>query len=189
MAAEPSPAESSLQLQLGGIAERLVDIAGHVASEAETATAVVRGLSDQIGRMAALVSGLEAAANLMETGVRQQADALAQARLSLTKNGPVIAALEQSAASVASISTVISLIAQESRTLSLNARIEAARSGSGGSAFAVVATEMATLTARTKQATDDIKDRSSAIAREVGSANDIVDAHAKLVVEQDDLLT
>lgn len=188
MTAEGALAEPDLTAQLGGIAMRLIDIASCVASEAEMATAVVRGLSGQAGRVASLAAGLEAAAGVMEAAVRQQAEALALARAALTTNKPIIDALEQSVAGVASISIAIATIAQESRMLSLNARIEAARAGTGGSAFAVVATEMSTLATRTRDATEDIGTRASMIAHDVGAANEVAVAYETLVMEQDDLL-
>lgn len=177
-----------LDAQLASIASRLIDIAGCVAEESEIATAVVRGMTDQSARVAALAAGLEAAAAAMEAGVRQQADALAVARSALLANKPVIAALEQSVEGVAAISAAIATIAQESRILSLNARIEAARAGAEGRAFAVVATEMSMLTNRTKHATDEIAERASIIAQDVGAVNAVAAAYEALVVEQDDLL-
>lgn len=181
-------AEHDPNAPLPGIVARLIDIAGCVASETEAATSIVRGLSEHAGRMASLAAGLQAAAGEMESSVRQQADALALARAALTENRPVIDALEQSVAHVASISAAIAAIAQESRVLSLNARIEAARADTGGSAFAVVAAGMSTLANRTKSATDQIRERASSISHDVGSANHVAAAHAMLVAEQDVLL-
>ena len=182
--ADPDPS-----VPLASIVARLVDIAGCVASETEAATSAVRGLSDHAGCMAALAAGLQGAAEEMEASVRQQADALALARAALSENRPVIDALEQSVAGVASISAAIAAIAQESRVLSLNARIEAARADTGGSAFAVVAAGMSTLATRTKSATDQIRDRAASISHDVGSANQVAAAHALLVAEQAALLS
>jgi methyl-accepting chemotaxis protein len=185
----PAAAEApGLHDQLSGIAGRLIDIAGCVATEAETATAVMRGMTDQATRMAQLAVGLEAAAGVIEESVRQQADALALARSALATNKPVIDALEQSAANVASISAVIAAIAQQSGILSLNARIEAARAGQGGAAFAVVATEMSRLATQTKDATDQIGTSARVIAKDVGAAHQLVDAYDGFLSERDDLL-
>lgn len=182
-------AEPDQAAQLGGIAARLIDIAGCVASEAETATMIVRGMTEHADRVASLAAGLERAAAMMEAAVRQQADALALARTALATNKPVIDALEQSITGVASINAAIGGIARESRVLSLNARIEAARAGPESSAFAVVATEMSTLATRTKAATDEIAARSSGIVHDVSAASEMVTSHGALVLEQDDLLT
>jgi methyl-accepting chemotaxis protein len=185
---ECARAQPDLHDQLGGIATRLIDIAGNVATEAEMATAVMRGMTDQAARMAQLAVGLEAAAAVMEDGVRQQAQALTLARQALATNKPVIDALEQSVASVAAISGSIASIAQASRILSLNARIEAARAGVDGAAFAVVATEMSILATQTKDATDQIGTRARVIAEDVGAAHELVDAYGVFLAERDDLL-
>lgn len=182
-------AEPDLAGQLGGIASRLIDIAGCVASEAEAATMIVRGMTDHANRVASLAAGLETAAALIEEAVRQQANALMLARAALTTNKPVIDALEQSISGVASINATIAGIARESRVLSLNARIEAARAGPESGAFGVVAAEMSTLAMRTKDATDEIANRSSAIVHDVSAASEMVTSHGVLVLEQDELLT
>lgn len=188
MARQASPVAPSLDAHLGNIADRLIDIAGCVASEAEAATASVRGMSDQAERVASLAACLEGAAGVMAGAVKQQAEALAMARELLTANKPVVDTLDQSIGRVASISAAIATIAQESRILSLNARIEAARAESGSSAFTVVATEMSVLATRTKAATDDIEASALAIAHDIGAAGDMVAAYEMLVSEQDELL-
>lgn len=121
-------------------------------------------------------------------GGASQTETLAHARATLAINKPVIDALTRSADGVASISVTVSDIARESQMLSLNARIEAARSGATGEAFAVVAAEMSGLSGRTKLATDEIGERAAGIARDVGAAEDVVAAHEALAAEQDELL-
>lgn len=181
-------ADDRLGGQLGAIAARLTDIAGCVASEAEAATAVMRGTTGQAHRIAQLAAALAEAAAAIEEGARRQTETLAHARATLAINKPVIDALTRSAEGVASISVTVSDIARESQMLSLNARIEAARSGDAGGAFAVVAAEMSALSGRTKLATDDIRDRAAGIARDVGAAEDVAAAHEALAAEQDELL-
>lgn len=180
--------DDGMREQLGAIAARLTDIAGCIASEAEAATAVVRGTTEQARRIAELAAMLAETASAIEEGARRQFEALAHARATLAINKPVIDALTRSAEGVALISANVSVIAHESRLLSLNARIEAARAGDAGRAFAVVAAEMSALTGRTKDATDDIGARAAAISRDVGAADKVVTAHEALAAEQDELL-
>jgi len=180
--------DDGLRAQLRAMATRLTDIAGCVASEAEAATAAVRGTVEQAHRIADLAAMLAEAAGAIEESARRQADTLAHIRAGLAINKPVIDALTSSAQGVALISADVSVIARESQMLSFNARIEAARAGDAGRTFAVVAAEMSALTGRTKRATDDIGARASAIARDVGAADKVVAAHETLTVEQDKLL-
>ena len=179
---------ASLEAQLGGIAGRLTDIAGCVAAEAETATVTIRGMTDHAHRIASLAAALEAASSAMAASVHEQVETLARARTALDTNKPTIDALARSANGVAAVSAAVAQIARESRILSLNARVEAARAGDPGRAFAVVAAEMSTLTNRTKLATDEIGERATAIAHDVEAANLVVASHASLVVGQDELL-
>ncbi|GAA3260016.1 hypothetical protein GCM10020258_22220 [Sphingomonas yabuuchiae] len=188
MAQQASPVAPSLDAHLSDIADRLIDIAGCVASEAEAATASVRGMGDQAERVASLAASLEAAAGVMAGAVKQQAEALALARESLSANKPIVDTLDQSIGRVASISAAIATIAQESQILSLNARSKPL-GPIGASAFTVVATEMSVLATRTKTATDDIGASALAIAHDIGAAGDMVAAYEMLVSEQDELLT
>lgn len=174
--------------QLSNIATRLLDIAGCVASEAENATAMIRGMADHATRIASLAAALETAANEAETEVRRQVDTLAEARVRLAAKKPIIDHLSQSVEGVAAISASIAQIAKESRMLSLNAQIEAARSDRQDGAFATISAEMAMLTSRTAVANATIGEHSLLIAEDVRAADDIVTAHAALVKEQDDML-
>lgn len=174
--------------QLRAIADRLTDIAGQVAAEAEAATATVRDLVQQADRVAMLAKALETAATTTEAGVLQQAGTLATARIRFDRNASVVEGLAQSIDSVATISATIGGIAQESRILSLNARIEAARTEGQSGAFAAVAAEMSVLAARVLSANEQIGDRTGKIAYDVGVASDVVVSHAALLHEQDDLI-
>lgn len=174
--------------QLCSIATRLLDIAGCVASEAENATAMIRGVTEHATRIASLASALQTAANEAEASVRRQVAALVEARTHLAAKKPIIEHLAQPVEGVAAISASIAQIAAESRMLSLNARIEAARSGSEGGAFAAISAEMSTLTTRTALANASIGERSSLIAENVSAAEDVAAAHGALVQEQDFLL-
>lgn len=174
--------------RLGGMAARLIDIAGCVAQEAEVATGAMRGLVDQAERVEMLAARLSDAAGAIEDGVRAQTTALAAARADLATNKPVIDALETSIADVAAISDIMAALAKESHTLSLNARIEAARAGSGSSAFAAVASEMSTLAGRSKRATDRIGHQSVDIASRIRVANQVALGYGSLVQEQDLIL-
>ena len=174
--------------QLRAMAERLTDIASQVAAEAEATTATVRELVEQAARVATLAKALEMTATTTQATMARQADALATARARFDSNATVVEELAQSIDGVASISATIGDIAQESRILSLNARIEAARTERQAGTFAAVAAEMSILTTRTMTANEEIGDRAHKIARDVSAASDVVVSHAALLREQDELI-
>ncbi len=66
--------------------------------------------------------------------------------------------LQQQVKEIDKISTEISKISTQTQILSINASIEAARAGNAGRGFSVVATEIGTLSKRTKECTKKVDD-------------------------------
>lgn len=173
---------------LADLAARLTDMATHVAREAETAASSIRALVDQAHQVADLAAALDDAAAELEAEVRQQNAALGTARDELADHRPAVAALERSPDRLASISRTIAELARQTNVLSINARIEAARSGPEARGFAAVASEMSGLASQTKQATGDIGQSADLIAHDVRSARAIVISQDALVANQTELL-
>lgn len=179
---------SDRDTQLRAMAERLTDIATQVAQEAEATTATVRDLAQQAARIASLASALEATANDTGTAMARQAGTLHAARDRFARDAMAVEELGRTIDAVAAISATIGGIAQESRILSLNARIEAARHDRGAPSFAAVAAEMSVLTDRVRTANGAIGDRAQEIARDVRVARAVVASHGTLLDEQDGLI-
>ncbi len=67
-----------------------------------------------------------------------------------------VAGLKASSADIGKVTDLIAAIAKQTNLLALNAKIEAARAGDAGRSFAVVAEEVKELSARTRDATEEI---------------------------------
>jgi methyl-accepting chemotaxis protein len=170
------------------LAARLTDMAASVARESEAAASAIRALTDQAQQVASLAAMLDGAATGLEREVRQHNAVLMMARDALADQRPAVDALERSPDCLATISRTVRDIARQSQMLSLNARIEAARSGPEARGFAAVACEMSELAKRTQDATGDIGSSADGIATDVQAARALVDTQAGLVANQADLL-
>ncbi len=94
---------------------------------------------------------------------------------------PEVGTLTGTVDSASAIVAMISEIAAQSRTLSFNAGIEAARNGNDARGFAVVAAEMKTLATQTAQATRQIDNCLEDIRKAAASVSGAIDVAARSV--------
>lgn len=165
---------------VGGVAAasgQLQRTAGTMASSAgesaKLAESVASGMSGTLSGMTAASAATDQFA--MSIGeISQQAASSAsvakEARASAQEADLTIGALADSVGRIGEIVDMIHSIANRTTLLSLNASIEAARSGEAGRGFAVVAAEIKELAGQTGKATDQVSEHIRAIQASTGDS-------------------
>ncbi|MCA1989767.1 MAG: methyl-accepting chemotaxis protein, partial [Desulfarculus sp.] len=169
-----------------GRLRRLVGLLNQLFAKLQAVVMKIAGSVVELGRVAPELSSL---AQALEHGARDQAQRsqeIAKASRALERSVAAIAESTQAAAAfsaqvaqttqslhqrsqdIGEIMGIIRRVANQTKLLSLNAAVEAARAGQHGLGFAVVASEVQTLADQTMAAAQRVEDILSAIRSQVG---------------------
>jgi methyl-accepting chemotaxis protein len=142
-------------------AERLAGVAqpaGPAAPSAEAGPA-----TGSIESVATAAQELAASAREIASQTGLASATAADATAAAMKTDTEVSSLVEAAEKIGTIVDLIRSVAAQTNLLALNATIEAQRAGDRGKGFAVVASEVKTLAGQTRQATDEIAAKISAI--------------------------
>jgi methyl-accepting chemotaxis protein len=176
--------------RLAAASRRLTSVSGEISGAISSTSVQMNDASQSSAEVSRHVSTVATGAEEMGASIREIArnagDAAAVASGAVREAAAANQKVEQLATSSTEIGNVLKLIttiAEQTNLLALNATIEAARAGEAGKGFAVVANEVKDLAQETAKATDDIRQRISAIQADTGAAADAIRRMSEVVEE------
>lgn len=175
------------------------DISRGAQSQAESVENSVTNtneMGDSIDDITNKIEDLSAAANEMLSGANRTVETLSTL---MNKNEDVMSSMKDineqirltndSVKNIAEASNVITAIAEQTHLLSLNASIEAARAGEYGKGFSVVASEIGSLSAQSKEAAVSINKIVEELVSESQKSVDTIEELSTSMQEQNSQLT
>ena len=140
-----------------------------IASAITEMVSSVEEISRSTDNATEYVEGVEQAAVAGEQAVQNAAVTMRDISDAVGEAAGQVELLKQASTQIGDIVKSIEDIASQTKLLALNATIEAARAGEAGKGFGVVASEVKSLSEQTARATQDIRDRISALQEEMGT--------------------
>jgi hypothetical protein len=153
---------------IAATAERLHDAASQVANGANEGAESVRRTADSLAKMTAAMQGAATRAQSVENRAAESAATVQEGSAVLHESIDALTAVLREASVVDSIATDAGLLA-------VNAAIEAARAGVGGSGFTVVADEVRILAQQASKAAQQINSLTTAGSASAGRSSELLD--------------
>ncbi len=165
--------------QLGMAGNSLVDTASEQAAASEQSAATISEMRDHAKTSSGLTDG---ASEMMKENLRRSGDSL-RAIVEMNRR---MSEMQADSGEVSKIIKTIDEIAFQTNILALNAAVEAARAGTAGTGFAVVAEEVRTLAQRSAEAarnTQSLLDNMAHRIREGAAATKGINDNFEAIVE------
>lgn len=169
-------------IDLNGKVSRIVKFAHDVTKEVELEHRVATqsaAMTERVGELARSIAAIADNTGVAAQMAREAALAAASGRGAAEKSMGAISAIQEVTAKVSAIVGVIGEIAGQTNLLAFNAALEAARAGTHGVGFSVVAGEVRRLAERSSQAAHEIARLIENTAREVAHGAEVTRAAAQ----------
>jgi methyl-accepting chemotaxis protein len=147
------------------------DVVSSMSAITESASQIEQSAQDSRTQVTGAVKGNDDVQNQL----RESEHAAEHAIEVINRVAVAIEALRGSSEKIEQVIGVIANIAEQTNLLALNAAIEAARAGEQGRGFAVVADEVRSLSRRTGESTNQIRQWVSELVTQVDSAHGLLD--------------
>ncbi len=154
-----------------------------MAGAVEEFSATSLNIADSMGNTQRMAQDNAQQTRIGRSSMDEASASLQQIAAALGDTAKVIDVLGTRSQEIGGIVGVITSIAEQTNLLALNAAIEAARAGEQGRGFAVVADEVRSLAARTRQATDEISTMIDSVQQQTGNAISTMEQGNRLMRE------
>jgi methyl-accepting chemotaxis protein len=175
---------SAAAVQLRSTSTQLSAAVSETTERTDSASTSVQRASSNVQAMAAATEELAAGIEEVARTVSVAAETARSSADGAERAGSELKTLRDSIAEVDAIIASINEVAEQTNLLALNATIEAARAGEAGKGFTVVANEVKGLAAQTKQMTDGIAEKVTAVKeaafRAIGATETIIEDVKKI---------
>ncbi|MBS2772948.1 MULTISPECIES: globin-coupled sensor protein [Anoxybacillaceae] len=178
--------KNEMKEQLKAMVQELSTVSSEVSSSANGLTTQAKDILHFAKEAVQIADTSEQQSVKGQEKLQRQQSTIRNFQQMMKKIQTEVHSLQQSAAKIENINSLVTAIADQTNMLSLNASIEAARAGEHGKGFAVVANEVRNLASQTKQSVSSVADILNELNSKVHTISQSLDAMASLIAEGTD---